>query len=314
MKIALCILIGTVTNGLSCPNEEDYRPCYCVNYVTGEFEIICDRVSLADVFNVFKRTTPANWYGAKITLSPIDLNQAIPADLLGKHRVTFEISIICQSGSIANSLIIDANAFRSSRNTAQWFYSRDCDLSQLDFDFLDGFHKINLIQLSDASNVHLANWTSMPPLHSLEYLNLFNARGLNEWTEFPNLVRGLKQLIVYDPSGIQDGPTDRILSWTLKSSLSTLETLGIEHSDLTSIPWQVPLFKKLKELRFNDQKTGIASLLKGSLNFSVPVYNLNARNSGIETIEAGTFQGTYLFDKMTQYHCLNFDNVFVSNI
>ena len=287
-------LMGPVIGQLDCPNREDYSPCTCRNTSYG-YSILCNGVSLSNVVDVFKQTTPEDLESVTVILAPkigTDSQLIIPADLFGNHRITYTLEISC-----SNLIQIDANAFRSSKNSVQWFTSQNCDFGQLDFDFLEGFNKLYFMQFGAISNFHLANWTNMPPLPSLTFINIFTT-DLNDWKEFPHLVSGGLESVQLYGNGIEDVPMNRILDWVLKYSASTLETLSIPYNYLKSIPLQIPLFTNLTTLKIKEQKTppGIASISKGSLSFSVPVYEIDARNCGIERIESGAFQGIYVDD------------------
>ena len=118
-------------------------------------------------------------------------------------------------------------------------------MSRLDFQFLSGFDQISEIDFSWSSNVNKADWTSFPPLSSLDYFKMVGSRGLNEWTAFPKIAKGLTLLYMYSDN-IQDEAMNRILNWAVKYSADTLEILLIHENDLTEIPRQIASFQRLR--------------------------------------------------------------------
>ena len=83
----LLISIGLVYAS-DCPNGEDYSPCEC--RVGGL--IACDKIPLAEVQQIFLRTTPADIDTFELTPLASEAS-IIPADLLASHRVTDKIQL-----------------------------------------------------------------------------------------------------------------------------------------------------------------------------------------------------------------------------
>ena len=277
-----------------CPNGEDYSPCTCSGFVDRlPHYLTCKGTTLADVSRVFRQTTPADFMKFSLQTSITDPTEVIPIDLLNNHRA-IKIEIKC---SFNYSLRIDPQAFRSSKNMTRSVSFDLCDLSQLNFDFLSGFDRLDDIHFLRASNVELANWQSFPPLRNLNTIEIWDSTGLNEWTIFPKLFRGLSRLEFHD-NRIQDEAMDRILNWTTKYSAETLEYLWISGNDMTNIPRQLgvaSLFSKLQILYLDNQKTGIRSIPSGAFYGISLTSNLTANNNGIETIEEGAFQGNFKY-------------------
>jgi len=293
--VFLVMTVKTASAQADCPNEENYSPCTCTRS-NGGVHVTCYEIALAEVATVFERTTTADLYQFDLYLSPTDPTKTIPEDLLNNHRTAY-IDIYCRPAG--SPLIVDSQAFRSSQNLMNEMYLRDCDMNQLNFDFLSGFDKVWHIGFQSMSNVGQANWASLPQLPSFISLYIDRSNGLNEWSAFPQLARGLTYLF-FRENDIQDDAMNRILNWTIQYSANTLERISIEGNELTQIPKQLQAphsFPNLQYLYMGDQKTGIPLITTGSLscpsNYSN--YLLGANNNRITTIEAGAFQGYFIF-------------------
>jgi len=284
-----------------CPNEENYSPCTCTRSTdiggVQEYRVMCYEIALAEVASVFKRTTTADLYRFTLYFSPTDPTKTIPADLLNNHRT--EVTLIyCRPTD--SPLIVDSQAFRSSQNLMTVLFLRDCDMSQLNFDFLSEFNKIWRIGLESMSNVGQANWASFPQfLPSFNSLLIRKSTGLNEWSAFPQLAGGSADLYL-STNDIQDDAMNRVLNWTFQYSANTLNSLDLRSNELTQIPKQLQApnsFPNLQYLNLDDQKTGIPLITTGSISCpsSPSNYYLYASKNRITTIDAGAFQGYFIF-------------------
>ena len=278
-----------------CPNEQDFSPCDC-----GFGWIRCRGVPLISVLQLFKlerKRWDAYWIGTFHIILPIEEN-IIPDNLLGDHRVLDMIKIDCMpmpKNHTAQTIQVNQNAFKSSQISALALRISTCRLDKLDFVFLNGFHLLESLAFYDVMNVHLAHWSTLPPLKSLKELNIVRSTGLNEWQQFPVLINGLSKVNL-GYNHILDVAMDRILFWLLINSPSakTLTTFNIEGNCLTRIPAQLSSFPINKLfIRFNHK---ISSIRSKSFNFSHnhAIKEIYLSSNGIETIEPGAFQGGLL--------------------
>ena len=290
-----------------CPNNEDYSPCQCFVFKS-YYSLTCDKVPLANVSNIFKRTTPVNWIEFDLGLTISDFNKTIPANFLGNHTAKF-FRLYCPAAvqQKQNFLIkIHPNAFRTPKSVdIERYYSSSfeiegCDISQWNLNFFSGFHRFVALHIINASNFHLANWTSMPPLPYLSHLYIAKgAKDLNQWITFPNLSVGLQGLHIFDCE-INDAAMDRILNWALKTSANTLESLDISGNNLAKVPHQMSSFKKIRSINLSKQKTTIPSLsANGSFAFpkNHSISFISAAGNRIASIQPGAFQG-FLFQRI----------------
>ena len=255
-------MVGTFDVSASqtkCPNGEDYSPCKCRRYPSRELsDLTCENITLAQVSRLFRRTTPADLEDIDIFLSPCGSTAIIPADLFNSHRLK-NIRIFCPYLSCKigkHFLIVDPQAFRSSKNTTQSIHFYGWDMSRFDFQFLSGFKQITSITFYFMSKVDKANWASFPILESLISFSITKSTGLNEWTTFPPLAQGLGVLHL-SSNEINDEAMDRILNWAIKYSSDTLITLLLVSNNLTHLPSQLSHFPKLWLLTTHRQMSGI---------------------------------------------------------
>ena len=234
--------------------------------------------------------------------------EIFPTDLLGNHRAG-SIDIACPallfSGEIGFSLQLHPQAFHSSKNTTQTLFINFCDINGFDFDFLAGFDQLTRISFLTVQKIDHANWTSFPStLSSLAELHISSSStGLNDWTMFPQLSRGINILFLQS-NDIQDDVINRILNWTLKYSANTLERLSLFNNDLETIPWQLSSFPSLQYINLKNQKIGFEVIPRSSFRFTSPNYILEIDNNNIAIIEDGAFQGNceaYIGDSIILY-------------
>ena len=117
----------------NCPKNEDFSPCQC-QVVSSNYYLVCDEVPLANVSNIFKRNTPANWQTFYLNMSLSDLNKTIPAYFLGNHTAK-HFYLYCPAAvqQKQNFLIkIDPNAFRSPKSAAIEFHYSSFEIERCD--------------------------------------------------------------------------------------------------------------------------------------------------------------------------------------
>ena len=265
-----------------CPNGEDYSPCTCsMSYID------CKNATLSQVSSVFRRTTAADLGIFTLHLSQADANEMIPPDLLNNHRAQ-TISIDCPRNDFY--LRVDPQAFRSSKDTTERIYNLNCDMSRLDFKFLTGFVQLDLIDFRTVASFGMANWSSFPPLPKFDKLYIYSSTGLNEWTTFPQLVKGLTNLLLQH-CDIQDEAMDRILNGTVQYSADTLKQLVLNLNDMTKIPRPIASFQKLDFISMYAQMRGIPFIPAGSFYSGANDFYLALMDNQIEMIQQGAFQG-----------------------
>lgn len=261
---------------------------------------------MADVREVFSRTVPTpdnelEW----LQLTPPSSDTIIPADVLSTRRFK-SVSIYCPTKDY--HLVIDPDAFRSTRNFTTYLSIDSCNLAQLDFSFLTGFDQLADLDIFKSTNLHLS-WSNLPPLHSLTLLTIDPTSRLNDWVDFPTLSRGLTkvEIALSEDDGFQDEGVNRFLTWALKSSTETLRTLKIyaPSGSLEQMPRQLSFFTKLDYLDVSnpagfpypfwpsDSFLGLKTVPTGSLAFTAPVRFVRVCSGQVSTIEPGAFKGNF---------------------
>ena len=273
------------TNQTYCPGGLDYSPCFC----TEENFLSCDGIPLNSIAQLFEKMNSTNEIeNFELILQYSD--QLIPANLLADHRVKNEMKLKCKN-VFTQKLKIDRDVFNASRNyTDGAFLIDSCDLTGLDFFFLEGFDQLNELAFKRIANFHMANWYTLPHLPGLKVLNIYCAMGLNEWSQFPVLLNGLYEIsLTFD--AINDDAINRILQWLLDSpTANTLKELDIQRNALTEVPRMISYFKTLTNvyMAFNDLSSTLKS---GSFKLATAVSSIELFWTGIEKIDPGAFQG-----------------------
>ena len=125
-----------------CPNREDYSPCVCDH----PRWIKCHNISLATMSTVFDETIQKRISNeleqVRLVIPKNDLT--IPANLLHNYRVMNWILLQCE-GITEQRLTININAFRSSRNFTRSIAINNCNVTGLNFHFLQDFILLNML-------------------------------------------------------------------------------------------------------------------------------------------------------------------------
>ena len=166
----------------------DYFPCACS--LESNIKVVkvvsCDGVSVGNVRDVFQRVNDPDIYELRLTLLPDEETNTIflPADFLGNTSVTSYIYI--SGNSNYPSLVIDPLAFRSSQNSLTKFNVKNLDFGlQEDFNFLNGFNKLEALWISYIKN--LTAFQYLPPLPSFQELQVALTPSELNQIAFPDL-------------------------------------------------------------------------------------------------------------------------------
>ena len=253
----------------------------------------CGNIPLTTVFQVFQQNFKHNNNYSNYEVKRIEVfvpaeDSYIPANLLVGHRVIGEICLVCQNEGY-QKLKINPDAFSFSRDFTQFFSIQSCDLSSLEFSFLKDFKNLQKLAIYSSANVHIADWNSLPPLPSLNWLfEIAASPTLNDWTQFPILVEGLV-FAQFSENDICDETMSRMLQWLLDSpSIGTLQDLDLSGNALTYIPQEISLFKQLVFLNLKMNRF-IALHTPFKIPKSISYAYLHSNN--IEFIKPGSFKG-----------------------
>jgi len=193
-----------------------YKPCTFIDeYVS------CDKVPLEEIQKIFRRTVFLTLVSVKIILQPRTLNQTtIPEDILGNKRV-LELYIEYPSDSVGNhsfTLLVDKNAFRSTKKFTKRIEFRQIDCSLLDLGFLSGFDYLTELKFYSVEKIQNC-LLSLPSLRRLTILIFIYCSGMNKLNSLPLLQNGLNVFSLYcpkDTDGMSNDETiNRIMDWLL---------------------------------------------------------------------------------------------------
>ena len=265
-------------------------------------EIICENVAQSEIANVFRRTSKDNLHQFTLQGTSDNFKELhLPAHLLAYHKFRF-LSISCSdninSTTIQPKLTIHQDAFALTKNKTEHLYIHHCNLKSLDFAFLNGFdqlHSLNIIYSSDAGS---ADWGSLPPLPSLQVLNIQdggNHQNNSFANSFPTLHYGISKLSLIGIGFSGDEMANEILQCIHQSSAETLTHVEFRNwKNLTKIPRRLSSFKMLERLEIICNNFEMPILEENSIVFNVPFYLFSLKNCGIKEIKPGAIQGTGL--------------------
>ena len=286
----------------NCPQGEDFSPCTCdggdnTTLEGPSWSIFCIRVHLVEVRSIFNRANEAlNLTRFELIPSPIgDGILSIPVDVLGqKVKVTQKLNLFCPNRDYR--LMIDREAFRSSKSSTKEVIIGNCNLSRLEWHFLIGFDDLESLSILSSTNLHQIKWADLPALPELSIFRIRQSQGLNEFSQTkslqqfrPTFVHGLTEVYL-GSNGLRDQGLDQILSWISNSSAGSLKVLGLDNNALNRIPSHiVSRFKKLEDLDVSYNK--IQKIPRGMFNFSSPVKRLDLSMCPLNNLEPDAFQG-----------------------
>ena len=259
----------------------------------------CGRSTAEHFKGVLKTTQPAEFVHAYIypVSKVLTMNSAlvfIPEDLLADHRVTYMLRLLfIETLPQLPILIVDPNAFRSSRNFTIRFQIEGFDTSQLSFSFLSDFNVLESVVIKQSSGVGLSDFPSLP---NLQYLTINQCSGLNEWVLFPTtILSNTLEIINLKNNGLNNEVTDRILEWILNScsDKNALKGIFLDENALTRIPRGLKYFPTPWALHLSKQKEpGFGVLTNLDLRQQYPSrLRVYLTESHITRIEPDTFQG-----------------------
>jgi len=180
-------------------------------------------------------------------------------------------------------------AFESTKEIVTSVEVTNCDLTELDFKFLNGFSNLVTLIISSSQNL-AASFQTLPLLPKLSTLEIHHCSNLDQLTSFP-ILNGIQSFLLYENPDLGDESVDNILTWMGDSpNADSLVNLGLNANNLTKIPSGISKFTSLNSLELQNNKIPVVKT--GELSFTAPVKSLFLYSDELETIEKDSFQGT----------------------
>lgn len=242
---------------------------------------------MSQVRQIFTSTSFFAWpLNVDLRLTATDAG-GIPADILDTKKVK-TLSIRCVVGS-NTPLKVDANAFRWSKGELNRITVQYCDVSQMNFAFLNGFPFLSYVGMTSCSGLDGCLPSLNFSLPGLTSLSFYNSKGLNNLMVYPPaLSSGLNDLDS-GANGLDDFGVSRLLNWAIESSNQTLQTLYLDSNLLTQPPGQIPNFLALSAIDMSYNT--ITELRTGSLWLTAPVLRLYVSGNKISRVLPDAFGG-----------------------
>ena len=253
--LTLLIFSGRFQSQLSCPYQEDYLPCRCMQFTNRKYEIgiHCDYKFIETVPAIFGSTTAFGLDELWITTNEDIDTFALSKDILAKHWITGLIHLgPCYNAKKKPFIQVDPDAFRLSHNSAKALCINTFDMLGFNFSFMENMNQLEKLDLLSCSNVHSLNFPLLPKLRNLRIWWLNN--GLKDWSFLqPIFSTGLELLYLKD-SSMGDDDVNQVLELLLKGpTKDTLKNLDLGKNSLTRIPGQLKYLSNLSDFRISYQ-------------------------------------------------------------
>jgi len=243
--------------------------------------------------DVFNRSNSPIFFELLLRFHPSD-EQEIPNHLIADKMIN-QLTIDCRiTNNNSSSLKIANNAFESTKSFTAFLQLLNCDLSELNLQFLRGFDTLESISIDSSSAIANSLFTTLPSfLSSLKILQISRCSG---WKHFvlgqPMEGVELVSFSLYDSIDMNDEIMSFILDWVVQSFNSTLSNLNIYGNNLTRIPSrQFDSFSQLNSINLKNNFIRLvvsSSIVLKESEMNTYVVMSNCR---IESIEADAFQG-----------------------
>ena len=274
-------MLLNIANAQNNCGGQNLSPCICASSFNNYIK--CDRVPMEEVRQVFARINLPVIDQLDLILSATE--DTIPDDILSDQQVD-SISLLCHSPQ--NILKVDRDAFRSSRSFAKGVSIGDCDLSQLNFNFIEGFNRLASLGFDSTPNLQPTLASTLPDLPALIYFTVSKCPDFGrEGGQFPTLSLGLNSLYVYN-NNWDDDQMGRVLDWALQSSANSLQSLYLAWNRLKQFPSQVASFPRVNYLWLHDNSE---AMIIPSGSYNSPLFYMDLSRSNITEVQEKAFQG-----------------------
>ncbi|XP_057375236.2 mucin-5AC-like, partial [Daphnia carinata] len=271
--------IGT-TGAINC------NRCFCAQDVaTGDQNVLCLGIPFTEIKTIFSGNTGFTNIN-RFDVVPEVGDSIIPANLLGNHRAR----IINLASCGINPMEIDPDSFKASARTTTEFISYDCDVGKLTWSFLNGFFRLNFLQLEGATKIQSLG--SLPSLPSVQRLTITNCQGFTPLTFPGTSLTGLQTLIITENDAeLTNEKLDSILTTLVNAKSLQLLTLN-NNPSISRIPTALSVLSALHSLDIS--LCPITTVSSSSLSFSAPaVKALNLEKTSLSIIVENTFNNRY---------------------
>ncbi len=271
------------------PCNEDFSPCQCI-ISFGDFTVNCTGVNMTEVQKVFIRTTTLRI--DVLYLTAFD-DQIIPPNLLPRKEVRI-VSI--QSHDMYDHLIVDQDAFDSSRAITERLTIEFCDLAYFDFSFLTSFSRLKSLKIVGSLNIVSKVILTLPILTSISTISLTFCSGFHDWQTFPALASGVLEILeLQSNQDIDDKIMGVILGGILPSSAYSLKSLLLSENKLTKIPEELHFFSRIEKIDVHGNSIPAITNISFQSSFEFPILDLDISSSGVAEIQPDAFSGIYTY-------------------
>jgi len=193
------------------------------------------------------------------------------------------------------------------------FGIENCDLSQLNWAFLNGFTKFSDIGIGNCDNF-AATFNTFPSasLTALSKLSLGKLSDMDKLVatsyRYPTVLKnGLTHLTIADvvyPSTTTDTILQNFLAnWITPSSRKTLRELRLDGNSMTKVPSEISKYNNLIDVNIWNSQPWIvqSNAFNMTKNTTIDARSLSISSSKITSIQPGAFQGIRQIIRFKQF-------------
>lgn len=270
---------------------EDFSPCTCtIRSFTNEREVKCEGVHIDGILQIFNRTSAQPSYCVGINL----LEGDIPADLFSDKQLK-EVYFTCNASDLL--LTVDSNALRSSRSYLAKMEISNCNLLQMDSNFLEGFDRLWYLEFGSTFNLQQALAT-LPTLRSLDTMLIDECA--NDFVADMEYDTSVFAPVLHTFSASYNNWNEDTIGWLVdwlvnRNSTENIWYIDFNDNAMTKIPPEMALIGQFGVLHIIDN-TAPMTVESDSFNFNqVPCKGVQISLSGsnITDIQPGAFQSNF---------------------
>ena len=294
----MCLWSSNHAQQSKCYNDQSqsiYFPCYCIETEEGNLNITCLEafVSYQQIQLIFQDSTALeiNRFALIPVSDPLNQIDIIDNLLADKRARVIEIAS-CPTGS---TLKISINAFRASSTYAQEFSITDCDIDQLNWEFLGSFDQITNIRLTSVTGIN--SFGSLLPLRNAGQLSFIDCSGFdNPLLDFPGAsLPALKTLVFDGTTDLSNEVADNIIL-SLVFNRVLLNDLTIRRSMLiTLVPGRLGNIVTLNSIDLSNNKIELISSTAFNFPKDLSVRLIDLSNNAVNSISFNAFSRGIIF-------------------
>ena len=271
----------------NCPSE--FYPCTCTSATV--YDITCNGVPISSIQASFQRTQATYVNSLLITLAVNDTNNdneaIIPPNFTNGKPISGPLTINCNQQK--ELLMIDPFAIPSSAYYTTSLTISSCNLSRLDFAFLNDFKALATLSIQSSSSFNY--FLGLPSLAGLRTVKINGNKLLEQLNTTLPLPKDLTNVNSLDLSSntLSTKSAGQILNMfrSAGAGSSVTGTLSLNSNQMFAIPQEIYSFEYLTGIDLSNNL--ITTTTRELFSSSVALKAVNLNNNKIALIKPDTF-------------------------